>query len=78
MALSSAALTGIAAVSGLVTLLAEATIGPTVLTALGLIAAIAAVPIAIEKIGETIPQMIEKCMEKFAEKWGERKKEGQK
>ena len=28
---------------------------------------------AIEKIGETIPQMIEKCMEK----WGERKKEGQ-
>ena len=31
---------------------------------------------AIEKIGETIPQMVEKCMEKCAEKWGERKKEG--
>ena len=31
---------------------------------------------AIEKIGETIPQMIEKCMEKCMEKWGERKKEG--
>ncbi len=31
---------------------------------------------AIEKIGETIPQMIEKCMEKCVEKWGERKKEG--
>jgi len=31
---------------------------------------------AIEKIGETIPNMIEKCMEKCAEKWGERKKEG--
>jgi len=29
---------------------------------------------AIEKIGETIPQMIERCMEK----WEERKKEGQK
>ena len=27
---------------------------------------------AIEKIGETIPQMMEKCMSK----WGERKKEG--
>jgi len=32
---------------------------------------------AIEKIGETIPQMIEKCMESCMEKWGERKKEGQ-
>ena len=31
---------------------------------------------AIEKLGETIPQMIEKCMEKCMEKWGERKKEG--
>ena len=31
---------------------------------------------AIQKMGETIPQMIEKCMEKCAEKWGERKKEG--
>ncbi len=31
---------------------------------------------AIEKIGETIPQMIEKCIEKCMEKWGERKKEG--
>ena len=31
---------------------------------------------AIEKIGETIPQMIEKCMEICVEKWGERKKEG--
>ncbi len=27
---------------------------------------------AIEKIGETIPQMMQKCMDK----WGERKKEG--
>lgn len=33
---------------------------------------------AIEKIGETIPQMIERCMEKGMEKWGERKKEGSK
>ena len=33
---------------------------------------------AIEKIGETIPQMIEKCMEKCMEKWGERTMEGQK
>ena len=32
---------------------------------------------AIEKIGETIPQMIEKCMESCMGKWGERKKEGQ-
>lgn len=31
---------------------------------------------AIEKIGETIPQMVERCMEKCVEKWGERKKEG--
>ncbi len=31
---------------------------------------------AIERIGETIPQMIEKCMETCAKKWGERKKEG--
>ncbi len=31
---------------------------------------------AIEKMGETIPQMIEKCMETCAQKWGERKKEG--
>jgi len=31
---------------------------------------------AIEKIGETIPQMIEKSIEKVMEKWGERKKEG--
>ncbi len=31
---------------------------------------------AIEKIGETVPQMIEKCMETCMEKWGERKKEG--
>ena len=31
---------------------------------------------AIEKIGETIPQMMEKCIEKCSEKWGERKKEG--
>ena len=31
---------------------------------------------AIERIGETIPQMMEKCMEKCMEKWGERKKEG--
>ena len=31
---------------------------------------------AIEKIGETIPQMIEKCMETCVQKWGERKKEG--
>jgi uncharacterized spore protein YtfJ len=33
---------------------------------------------AIEKIGETVPQMIERCMEKGMEKWGERKKEGSK
>lgn len=31
---------------------------------------------AIEKIGETIPQMIEKCMETCMERWRERKKEG--
>ena len=31
---------------------------------------------AIEKIGETIPQMIEKSVEKFMERRGERKKEG--
>ena len=31
---------------------------------------------AIEKLGETIPQMMEKCMETCAEKWRERKKEG--
>ena len=31
---------------------------------------------AVEKIGETIPQMIEKSIEKVMEKWGERKKEG--
>ncbi len=31
---------------------------------------------AVEKIGETIPQMVEKCIETCAEKWGERKKEG--
>jgi sporulation protein YtfJ len=31
---------------------------------------------AIEKIGETIPNMIEKCMDMCAQKWGERKKEG--
>jgi len=31
---------------------------------------------AIEKLGETIPQMVEKCMETCVEKWGERKKEG--
>lgn len=31
---------------------------------------------AIEKIGETIPQMIEKCVESCMEKWRERKKEG--
>ena len=31
---------------------------------------------AIEKVGETIPQMVEKCVEKCADKWGERKKEG--
>jgi len=31
---------------------------------------------AIEKIGETVPQMMEKCLEKCMEKWGERKKEG--
>ncbi len=31
---------------------------------------------AIEKIGETIPQMVERCMEKCVDKWGERKKEG--
>ena len=31
---------------------------------------------AIEKIGETIPQMIEKSIEKVMEKWGERKKGG--
>jgi len=31
---------------------------------------------AIEKIGETVPQMIEKSVEKFMEKWEERKKEG--
>jgi len=31
---------------------------------------------AIEKIGETVPQMIEKSVEKFMERWGERKKEG--
>ena len=31
---------------------------------------------AIERIGETIPQMIEKCMETCMQKWGERKKEG--
>ncbi len=31
---------------------------------------------AIQKMGETIPQMIEKCIEKCTEKWGERKKEG--
>ena len=30
---------------------------------------------AIERIGETIPQMIEKCMETCMQKWGERKKE---
>ena len=31
---------------------------------------------AIEKIGETVPQMIEKCMETCTQKWSERKKEG--
>ena len=31
---------------------------------------------AIEKMGETIPQMIEKCVESCMEKWRERKKEG--
>ena len=31
---------------------------------------------AIQKMGETIPEMIEKCMEKCVERWGERKKEG--
>ncbi|MFC1931225.1 GerW family sporulation protein [Chloroflexota bacterium] len=31
---------------------------------------------AIERIGETIPQMIEKCMETCMQKWSERKKEG--
>lgn len=31
---------------------------------------------AIEKIGETVPQMIEKSVEKFMERRGERKKEG--
>ncbi len=31
---------------------------------------------AIEKIGETIPNMIEKCMDMCAQKWEERKKEG--
>ncbi|MFC1980487.1 GerW family sporulation protein [Chloroflexota bacterium] len=31
---------------------------------------------AIERLGETIPQMMEKCMETCAAKWGERKKEG--
>jgi uncharacterized spore protein YtfJ len=30
---------------------------------------------AIERIGETIPQMIEKCLETCTQKWGERKKE---
>ena len=30
---------------------------------------------AIERIGETIPQMIEKCMDRCMTKWGERKKE---
>ena len=30
---------------------------------------------AIERIGETIPQMIEKCMETCMQKWGDRKKE---
>ena len=29
---------------------------------------------AIERIGETIPQMIEKSIEKVADKWGERRK----
>ena len=32
---------------------------------------------AIERIGETIPQMMEKCMETCIGKWEERKKEGQ-
>ncbi len=31
---------------------------------------------AIEKIGETVPQMIEKCREMWVGTWGERKKEG--
>ncbi len=31
---------------------------------------------AIEKLGETIPQMMEKCMETCMDKWKERKKEG--
>ena len=31
---------------------------------------------AIEKIGETIPQMMEKCMEGCMQRWGDRKKEG--
>jgi uncharacterized spore protein YtfJ len=30
---------------------------------------------AIERIGETIPQMIERCLETCVQKWGERKKE---
>ena len=33
---------------------------------------------AIEKIGETIPQMMEKCMETCLQRWGERKKEEEK
>jgi uncharacterized spore protein YtfJ len=33
---------------------------------------------AIEKIGETIPQMIEKCMETCMQRWQERKKEEEK
>lgn len=31
---------------------------------------------AIEKIGETVPQMIERSVERVMEKWEERKKEG--
>ncbi|MFC1892771.1 GerW family sporulation protein [Chloroflexota bacterium] len=31
---------------------------------------------AIQKMGETIPQMMEKCIETCTEKWSERKKEG--
>jgi uncharacterized spore protein YtfJ len=31
---------------------------------------------AIERIGETIPQVMERCIEKCMERWGERKREG--
>jgi len=34
--------------------------------------------VAIEKIGETIPQMMEKCMETCMQRWQERKKEEEK